>query len=722
MGADDVAAVLAKVTATLPGGGEVRPGQLQMARAVARAIASGRHLVVRAGTGTGKSLAYLVPAVVSGEHVVVATATKGLQDQLAERDLPALARALGRPVSFAVLKGRANYLCLQRASESASEMERRGAQPDLGEAADGPGSLDDASGEVGGHQGGPLQAGHLAEDVRRLLAWSRRTETGDRDDLDFEPEDRAWAMVSVGARECPGSHRCPEGARCFAERARRHAAQADVVVVNTHLYGAHVASGGAVLPPHDVVVFDEAHETEDVMTHSLGVDLVPGALRALHGAARTVLGRDSEPSGLDVAADRLRTLLSAHVGCRVLRAPGHGQGRRSAAKPAVQRRGGAERDFFGLGSVASARSTGDAASVPTAGPVGTASTGDALDTELVSILELTRSRLERLRARLTSIDAASGGPGGQDARGGGARRARALSTSAHLEQAVQRFLAPGDADVAWVEGTPRGPALRLSPVEVGPVLAARLWGSLTAVLTSATIPPHLARRLELDRFDVDHLDVGSPFDFRSHALLYVARHLPDPRRAGAQGAVLDELEALISAAGGRTLALFTSRRAALEAAEALAARLAFRVLVQGDLPKGRLLAEFARDETSCLFATLGFWQGVDVPGRALTLLTVDRLPFGRPDDPLLDARRERAGDAAFTLVDLPRAATLLAQGAGRLVRSASDRGVVAVLDPRLATARYRNVLLDALPPMRRTIDRQEAVAFLRSVLAERAGS
>ena len=185
---------------------------------------------------------------------------------------------------------------------------------------------------------------------------------------------------------------------------------------------------------------------------------------------------------------------------------------------------------------------------------------------------------------------------------------------------------------------------------------------------------------------------------------------------------MDELEALISAAGGRTLALFTSRRAALEAAEALAARLAFRVLVQGDLPKGRLLAEFARDETSCLFATLGFWQGVDVPGRALTLLTVDRLPFGRPDDPLLDARRERAGDAAFTLVDLPRAATLLAQGAGRLVRSASDRGVVAVLDPRLATARYRNVLLDALPPMRRTIDRQEAVAFLRSVLAERAGS
>jgi ATP-dependent DNA helicase DinG len=718
VGSGDVTEVLKRVTAALPSGGEDRPGQVQMARAVARAVASGRHLVVRAGTGTGKSLAYLVPAVVSGERVVVATATKALQDQLAEKDLPSVSAALDRPVTFAVLKGRANYLCLERAAEVAGG----GVQQDLGATGDALWPDGDASGENGaGSRSGTVDSGRLVEDVRRLLAWSRRTETGDRADLDFEPQDRAWALVSVGPRECPGAHRCPEGGRCFAERARQRAAEADVVVVNTHLYGAHLASGGAVLPPHDVVVFDEAHEMEEVMTQSLGVDLAPGRLRALQAVSRPLFSDGGESLGLDDAADRLRALLAAHVGRRVLCARARNE-TTSPRRPAARGQGERERAFFGL--------TGDPGAPGGAGVPGASATGatsttsatasdDALDVELTSVLELTRARLEQLRSRLVSATSARGGDGAEGVAlgpGDAARCTRALTSAAHLEEDVQRLLAPVEGDVAWVDGTPRGPVLRLSPVDVGPVLAATLWGSVTAVLTSATIPPHLAARLRLDNFDVDHLDVGSPFDFRSHALLYVARHLPDPRREDAQAAVWDELEALIIAAGGRTLALFTSRRATTAAATALASRLPFQVLVQGDLPKGRLLEEFVRDETSCLFATLGFWQGVDVPGRALSLVTVDRLPFGRPDDPILDARRDRAGQAAFALVDLPRAATLLAQGAGRLIRTATDHGVVAVLDPRLATAGYRRVLLDALPPMRRSVERKEATAFLKKVL------
>jgi ATP-dependent DNA helicase DinG len=562
----------------------------------------------------------------------------------------------------------------------------------------------------------------LVQDMRRLLAWSQETATGDRADLDFEPHPRSWDALSVGPRECPGAHRCPEGARCFAEQARQRAENADVVIVNTHLYGAHLASGGAVLPPHDVVIFDEAHELEDVMTQSLGVDLAPSRLRALHASARAHLD-DQDATGLDDAAERLRVLLGASVGRRVLAQGGADRARRAGrygARPV-----GRDLRFAGIpiGNDVEPGTANDPAP-----QLETVPTGEGAATELTAVLELTRARLERLRSHLASA-ASVGDPVDQRPRKGrrragvtddAAARTRLLTAAARLEGDLARLLSAGGEDVVWVDGSAHSPILRLSPVDVGTTLAAALWGSVRAVLTSATVPVGLASRLRLDDFEADHLDVGSPFDYRSNALLYVARHLPDPRHQGTRAAIHDELAKLISAAGGRTLALFTSRQAAVEAAQVLAARLPCRVLVQGDLPKSRLLEEFARDETSCLFATLGFWQGVDVPGRALSLVTLDRLPFGRPGDPLLDARREQAGNAAFTVVDLPRAATLLAQGVGRLIRSATDRGVVAVLDPRLATAGYRKVLLDALPPMRRTVDLDEAAAFLRAILADQA--
>jgi len=297
------------------------------------------------------------------------------------------------------------------------------------------------------------------------------------------------------------------------------------------------------------------------------------------------------------------------------------------------------------------------------------------------------------------------------------RRDRVLLAAGHLASDLARLALLGDGEVAWVEDSARAPSLRVSPIDVGPVLAERLWGQVTAVLTSATVPIGLAERLGMPSGATDSLDVGSPFDYRTHALLYVARSLPDRRSPEAEPAMHDELEVLINAAGGRTLALFTSWRAMRAAVEALGPRLAVPLLTQSDLPKPALVEAFRSDEAACLFATLGFWQGVDVPGRTLSLVTIDRIPFPRPDDPVLEARRELAGGGAFGTVDLPRAGTLLAQGAGRLIRSSTDRGVVAVLDSRLATARYRTALLERVPPMKRTLERDEVVAFLADIAA-----
>ena len=269
----------------------------------------------------------------------------------------------------------------------------------------------------------------------------------------------------------------------------------------------------------------------------------------------------------------------------------------------------------------------------------------------------------------------------------------------------------------WVGGGDRR-TLRSAPLDIREELQEHVFSEMPVVLTSATMAPGLAERLGAPPADVIELDVGSPFDFENHGLMYCAVKLPDRRQPGAEEPLHDELEALILAAGGRTLGLFTSRRAMERAAAELRGRVPWPIHVQGDLPKTALVAAFTEEETSCLFATMGFWQGVDVPGATLSLVVIDKIPFPRPDDPLMAARREAAGAQGFRLVDLPRAATLLAQGAGRLIRSATDRGVVAVLDPRLATASYSSYLVKSLPRMRRTRDRDEALAFLHGIRAE----
>lgn len=617
----DLASALRRVTAALPGGGEARPGQVVMAEAVAGAITGGRHLVVQAGTGTGKSLAYLVPAILSGQRVVVSTATKALQDQLAHKDLPFLQAHLGVDFTFAVLKGRSNYLCRQRMREVA------GGDDTL--------ELDD-------------DVGALGREVARLIEFGQDpAASGDRADLPFEPRPKAWSAVSVNAMECPGAAKCPSGGDCFAERARQTAALADVIVVNTYLYATHLATGGYVLPDHDVVVFDEAHELEDVAASNLGLELSSGRFRALARMARPLVTDPQTAEDVDSAGLLFEDALAEWRGKRL---------------------------------------------------------SEPLPDRLAETLALAAERARRLVSDVRTSE------------GDDARKARALQAGGHLVGDLAFVVDRREGDVAWVEGPPHAPVLKVAPVDVSALLAERLWGERTAILTSATIPPNLVARLGLPPDDTDTLDVGSPFPYDAHGLLYCARHLPDPRSAEYEPAMIDELEALIRAAGGRTLALFTSWKAMHAAADALRPRLPYEVLAQSDLPKPALIRAFTEDETACLFATMGFWQGVDVPGRSLSLVVLDRLPFPRPDEPLIQARRDKAGAGAFRLIDLPRAATLLAQGAGRLIRSSQDRGVVAVLDPRLSKANYAHDLVRALPPMRRTRHRADVEAFLTAIL------
>jgi len=611
--AEQTLETLDEVTGALPNGGERREGQRQMAAAVAEAIRDEGHVVVQAGTGTGKSLAYLVPTVLAGQTTIIATATKALQDQLAGKDLPFLDDLIPGGVDYAVLKGRSNYLCLQR--------------------------LDDDKGRA------TLDSELLA----RLRSFATATETGDRTELP-DVDDRTWRLVSVGRDECPGAGRCPVGDDCLAERARRTAAEADVIVVNLHLYAIEIMVEG-ILPEHDLVVIDEAHQLEDIVSEAAGRQISPARLQAAARAASTVLADRDAPVGVEEAATLLHAMLEDKVSERLT---------------------------------------------------------EGLDDESGRTIDLIRGRVDQLLNALRAVP--KDAPADTAAK---ALRARQAVTS--LLDDIDYVRWPIDHEVLWVDGPTGNPSLRSTPIAIDSLLAENLWSKRPGVLTSATLSPATTSVLGLPA-GTPMLDVGSPFDYENNALLYCPTDLPDPRADGHREARLAELEALIVAAGGRTLALFTSWSAMRDAAAHLEPRLPWPVLVQGEGSKMALLESFVEDDEACLFATMSFWQGVDIPGSTCNLVVIDRLPFPRPDDPVLQARRERAGKAAFRTIDLPRAATMLAQGAGRLIRSATDRGVVAVLDPRLATSRsYRWELINALPPMKRTKNRADAEALLREL-------
>ncbi|MFI2190356.1 ATP-dependent DNA helicase [Streptomyces sioyaensis] len=630
-------------------GGTERPGQVAMAEAVAEAVDDSAHLLVQAGTGTGKSLGYLVPALAHGERVVVATATLALQRQLVERDLPrtvdALHPLLRRRPEFAMLKGRSNYLCLHRLHEGAPQEEEEG--------------LFDVF-----EQATPTSK--LGKDLLRLRDWADETETGDRDALTPGVSDRAWGQVSVSSRECLGASKCAYGAECFAEAARERAKLADVVITNHALLAIDAIEGAPVLPSHEVLIIDEAHELVSRVTGVATGELTPGQVnRAVRRAAKLVNEK---------AADQLQTAAESFERLMELALPGR----------------------------------------------------------LEEIPEDLGYCLMALRDAARTVISALGSTRDKSVQDEDAVRKQALASVESVHAVAERIANGSEYDVVWYERHDRfGASLRVAPLSVSGLLREKLFEDRSVVLTSATLKlggdfNGVAASLGLapegtageDVPPWKGLDVGSPFEYAKQGILYVAKHLAQPGREGSRTDMLDELAELIEAAGGRTLGLFSSMRAAQAAAEELRGRLDLPILLQGEETLGELIKAFASDARTCLFGTLSLWQGVDVPGANCQLVVMDRVPFPRPDDPLMSARQkavEEAGGNGFMAVAATHAALLMAQGAGRLVRATGDRGVVAVLDPRVERARYGSFLRKSMPDFWYTTDRNQVRRSLAAI-------
>lgn len=634
-------------------GGTRRRGQQEMAAAVAHAFETGEHLVVQAGTGTGKSLAYLVPAIIRAlcddAPVVVSTAKIALQRQLVDRDLPqlvdSLTNALPRRPKFALLKGRRNYLCLNKIHNSVTASDHDDERPQE--------ELFD-----------PVAVTALGRDVQRLTAWASTTVSGDRDDLKPGVGDRSWSQVSVSARECLGVARCPFGSECFSERARGAAGLADVVVTNHALLAIDAVAESAVLPEHRLLVVDEAHELADRVTSVAAAELTSATL--------------------GMAARRITRLVDPKVTQRL-----------------------------------------QAASATFSSAIHDARPGriDCLDDEMATYLSALRDAASAARSAIdTGSDTTTASV-----------RAEAGAVLTEISDTASRILAsfapaiPDRSDVVWLEHEDNHesarPVLRVAPLSVAELLATQVFARATTVLTSATLTiggsfdaMATAWGLTADT-PWRGLDVGSPFQHAKSGILYVAAHLPPPGRDGSGSAEqLTEIAELITAAGGRTLGLFSSMRAARAATEAMRERLSTPVLCQGDDSTSTLVEKFTADAATSLFGTLSLWQGVDVPGPSLSLVLIDRIPFPRPDDPLLSARQRAVaarGGNGFMTVAASHAALLLAQGSGRLLRRVTDRGVVAVLDSRMATARYGEFLRASLPPFWQTTNATQVRAALR---------
>ena len=637
-------------------GGSPRDGQIEMAEAVANALSDRHHLLVQAGTGTGKSLAYLVPALVHGKKVLVATATLALQRQLVERDLPkikaALDKELNRDISFAIYKGVGNYICLQKMNNAPNDPEAQAV----------------------------LEVSALEGDAKRLRAWAQSANaTGDRDDAP-DVDRRVWSANSVSGRECMGADECPSGSKCFAALAKAKAQTADIVVTNHTLLAIEIVDSHPILPERDAIVLDEAHEFMDRTTQAVTEEITAARVaRAANMARKHLPGKASD--ALYKASEKFSKALGEYAD--------------------------------------------DLKADPTkAGRL------DKLPSTLEAPLRAIKEAVASVTA-LISADAQIIDPNSM------AERARVKGALNEVSQTATKLLKPGHTHVLWFE--PTYSTLYLAPLAVSDVLRGNLLTQTPVIATSATLTvgksfDAIAKNIGfviggknedeveddeersekkgvMDPANLQILDVGSPFDFANQGMLYLPKDLPEPGRDGPSIEALTELGELIQAAGGRTLALFSSWRGVEAADEHLRdvlAELKLPIITQrrGD-SVGPLVDKFAKDEKSILLGTISLWQGIDVPGSACTLVVIDRIPFPRPDEPVLSARAaeaDAAGGSGFMQISLPRAALLLAQGTGRLIRSLDDKGVVAILDSRIVNKRYGSILLNSMPPFWRTSD------------------
>ena len=657
-------------------GGSPRDGQIEMAEAVANALSDRHHLLVQAGTGTGKSLAYLVPALVHGKKVLVATATLALQRQLVERDLPkikaALDKELKRDISFAIYKGVGNYICLQKMNNAPNDPEAQAV----------------------------LEVSSLEGDAKRLRAWAQSAgASGDRDDAP-DVDRRVWSANSVSGRECMGADECPSGSKCFAALAKAKAQTADIVVTNHTLLAIEIVDSHPILPERDAIVLDEAHEFMDRTTQAVTEEIT---------AAR-----------VSRAANMARKHMPGKAGDALFKA--------------------SEKFAKALGEYAD-----DLKVDPTrAGRL------DKLPAVLEAPLRAVKEGVAAVTA-LISADAQIIDPNSM------AERARVKGAINEISQTASKLLKPGHTHVLWFE--PTYSTLYLAPLAVSDVLRGNLLTQTPVIATSATLTvgksfdaiaknigfviggkneaedevdedeDNLKKKGGMDPANLQILDVGSPFDFANQGMLYLPKDLPEPGRDGPSKEALTELGELIQAAGGRTLALFSSWRGVEAADEHLRnvlAELKLPIITQrrGD-SVGPLVDKFAKDEKSILLGTISLWQGIDVPGPACTLVAIDRIPFPRPDEPVLSARAaeaDAAGGSGFMQISLPRAALLLAQGTGRLIRSLDDRGVVAILDSRIVNKRYGSILLNSMPPFWRTSDGAVIKEALRRLDAQYLGN
>jgi ATP-dependent DNA helicase DinG len=637
-------------------GGSPRDGQIEMAEAVANALSDRHHLLVQAGTGTGKSLAYLVPALVHGKKVLVATATLALQRQLVERDLPkikaALDKELNRDISFAIYKGVGNYICLQKMNNAPNDPEAQAV----------------------------LEVSALEGDAKRLRAWAQSANaTGDRDDAP-DVDRRVWSANSVSGRECMGADECPSGSKCFAALAKAKAQTADIVVTNHTLLAIEIVDSHPILPERDAIVLDEAHEFMDRTTQAVTEEITAARVaRAANMARKHLPGKASD--ALHKASEKFAKALGEYAD-------------------------DLKADPTKAGRLEKLPST--------------------LEAPLRAIKEAVASVTALISADAQIIDPNSM-----------AERARVKGALNEVSQTATKLLKPGHTHVLWFE--PTYSTLYLAPLAVSDVLRGNLLTQTPVIATSATLTvgksfdaiannigfviggknedeveddeERSEKKGVMDPANLQILDVGSPFDFANQGMLYLPKDLPEPGRDGPSREALTELGELIQAAGGRTLALFSSWRGVEAADEHLRdvlAELKLPIITQrrGD-SVGPLVDKFAKDEKSILLGTISLWQGIDVPGPACTLVVIDRIPFPRPDEPVLSARAaeaDAAGGSGFMQISLPRAALLLAQGTGRLIRSLDDKGVVAILDSRIVNKRYGSILLNSMPPFWRTSD------------------